>query len=275
MYVMSGPICSGARVLLLLAVFLGVLAAHAPSSHAQTPGLAEYYRSIWFQERAERLLTERGMRVTPFHADHLYSESDSLRWRHDRKAEADARADAAAARFRMQSLQAVRRIERPVYEDQFVRIPWAFYGSNDGHPVDTTSTRELRARLEAEYGSPTRTIVDLYDHNRRRVEDYLQFEYWFVLNDSIPLVVMDVGGPLDRGLVFASHAVYREILPDLKRMFGRHVTTLSEKAPYVDYFFNQLDRNWYLAGYDGNRYVLRRIRQPDLRQGRPWIGLIR
>lgn len=241
---------------------------------AQTPGLAEYYRSIWFQERSQRLLAERGMDVRPFKPDHIYSPSDSIRWQHDWRPRREARAAETAARFRMTSLRPVRRLERPVFEEQFTEIPRSYYGSNDLTPIDTTRTREIRARLEAAYGAPTRTVSDMYDERRRRVTDFIQFEYWFVLNDSIPLIVMDVGGPLERGLVFASEARYREMLPDLKRMFGRHVMTLSDREAYADYFYNELDRQWYLTGFDGSRYVMRRIRQPDLRQGRPWIGLI-
>jgi hypothetical protein len=239
---------------------------------AQTPGLADYYRSIWFQDRAERLLSERGLRIAPLDPAHIHATSDSIRWSLDWRERAEEMRREEAARIRMRSLRSVKRLERPVYEDQFVRIPRAYYGSESMMPIDTTRTRELRARLEAEYGAPARTVHDLYDHNRRRVEDYLQFEYWFIVNDSIPLIVMDVGGPLERGLVFATHAEYRGLLPDLKRMFGRHVANLTRRDPYADHFFNELDRRWYLTGFDGRRYILRQIRQPDLRQGRPWVG---
>jgi hypothetical protein len=259
------------RLLVLSSAFLFLLQTEA---RAQTPGLAEYYRSIWFQERFERLLNERGLAVAPFKPAHIHAESDSIRWKLDWRDRAEARRLEAESRFRMNSVQAVKRLERPVFEDDFVRIPRAYYGSNDHTPIDTTLTRELRARLEAAFGPPTRTVSDLYDHSRRRVEDFIQFEYWFVLNDSIPLIVMDVAGPLERGLVFATHASYRDMLPDLKRMFGRHVATLRKREAYADYFFNELDRSWYITGYDGARYILRRIRPPDLRQGRPWVGTL-
>lgn len=260
------------KALSLIIPFMFVLSSGAIDALAQTPDLADYYRSIWFQERSERMLRERGMNVAPFAAEHIHATSDSLRWNLDWRDRAEELRLAAESRVRMRSLRSVKRLERPVYEDRFISIPRAYYGSETMMPIDTTRTSELRARLEAEYGAPARTVHDLYDHNRRRVEDYIQFEYWFVVNDTVPLIVMDVGGPLERGLVFATHARYRDILPDLKRMFGRHVTSLTKRDPYADHFFNQLDGRWYLTGFDGRRYVFRQIRQPDLRQGRPWVG---
>lgn len=256
--------------LLLGAAWMALLSA--PPVQAQS--LAEYYRERWFRETAERILEERGMRAQPMAPAHLASTSDSIRWRHDLRHRLD-RSHIRRAPVDVRSVRAVRRLERPVFEDRFLSIQRTFISRTGRSPVDMERTRDLRARMEHEFGAPTRTVVDLYDEDRRRVQEYLQFEYWLIVNDSIPLIVMDVDGPFDRGLVFATEANYRELLPDLKRGFERTIMQVTRYGSYADYYYNEVERAWYVTGYDGERFVLRRIRTPDLRHGRPGVGMLR
>ncbi len=259
------------RLASILAVFfmIGPLAFVA-----EAQSLGEYYRERWFRDTAERILEERGLRAEPMPPAHLHSESDSIRWRHEWKHRLD-RSHVRVPMVNVTSVRAVRRLERPVFEDRFIGVRRAYIGTSRGSPMDIERTRDLRARLQHVFGAPTRSVTDLYDENRRRVEEYIQFEYWLLVNDTIPLVAMDVDGPFDRGLVISTDARYRELLPDLKLGFERELLRVEEYDPYADYYFNEVERAWYVTGYDGERFVLRRIRTPDLRHGRPSVGLLR
>ena len=239
---------------------------------ASSQDLAEHYRRLWFRENAERILERRGMRVEPFQADHLVSDSDSIRWRLD-MAPLLERRPVHVPLVQVGSMEAVRRLERPVYEDRFRRIPRSYLGSNVIAPMDTSLTIELRARMEYEYGTPTVVLGDY--HSEQRNQEHIQFEYWFHVNDTIPLVVIDVNGPFERGLVFATHAQYRELLPDLKQYFSRRVTAIEHRRHFADYYYNEADGRWYVTGYDGSRFILRRILRPNLNHGRPSPEMLR
>ena len=254
---------------LLMAVLLILF---APAAKGQD--LAETYRKRWFRETAERILNERGLWARPFPPAHLHSESDSIRWRHEWKDRLD-RSHVRVPAVNVQTIRAVRRLERPVYSDWFVDVPRAFIGAGGQSAMDIERTRALRARLQHQFGSPTRTVVDLYDQDRRQFDEYIQFEYWMIVNDSIPLIVMDVDGPFDRGLVLATDARFRDLLPDLKTGFERSFMRREDYEAYADYYFNEVERAWYVAGFDGERFVLRRIRTPSMQHGRPGIGMLR
>ena len=140
------------------------------------------------------------------------------------------------------------------------------------NPLDTVETKEIRARMQSRFGPPTRTLVELdYSRGLRR-EEYIQFEYWFILNDSIPMMVMDVNGPFEQGIVVAGDHRYRNILYTMRQSFlGRmmHEETL---APYVDYYYNYASRRWYRTGYDGQQFFTDPIGQPNLARGRPQLA---
>lgn len=259
------------QALAAVLVFLWIAASIQP---VQAQSLAEDYRKQWFRATAERILEQRGLRATPMPPDHLPSISDSIRWRHEWRHRLEERA-LRAPLIMVRSIRAVRRLERPVYEDRFIGIRRTYVGNGRQTPIDTMQTAELRARLQHAYGQPTRSLPDLYDESRKAVEEYIQFEYWLIVNDSIPLIVMDVDGPFDRGLVLATEAGSRHLLPDIKRGFAWDLFRIRERDRYADYYFNEVERAWYVTGFDGERFVLKRIRTPDLRHGRPWVGLLR
>lgn len=254
----------------LAALLVVVVGYGAETATAQD--LAEYYRQLWFRENAERILERRGMRVEPMDADHLVSDSDSIRWKLD-LAPLLERRPVNVPLIDVSSLAAVRRLERPVYEDRFARIPRSYLGSNKIAPMDTSLTIELRARMEYAFGTPTVLLGD-YQTSQRN-QEHIQFEYWFLVNDTIPLIVMDVNGPFERGLVFATHAQYRELLPDLKQFFSRRVTAIERRRHFADYYYNEADGRWYVTGYNGSRFVLRRISRPNLDLGRPSPEMLR
>lgn len=163
----------------------------------------------------------------------------------------------------------VPKLGRGWFKKEFREVRWSYIGSNSLTLIDTTYTRELRARLESEFGSPTQTIADLNDATNIRTGANIQFEYWFVINDTIPLMVMDVNGPFERGLVVASDHRYRGILAEIKEAFLGRLARSDSKARYADYYYLPEQKMWFMSGYDGERFFVDRISRPDLKLGRP------
>lgn len=252
----------GGLGLLILAVGT---ARPAPGQH-----ILDRYRSARFFEEAHRVLEANGRTAYVLPPIHLRTAVDSLR-----PLAEPAPAPAEAERFPLAERRAVLRLERSWFRREFGDTKWAFLGASSYlTPLDTTFTRELRARLEAQFGPPTRTLADL--SREEIVDEYIQFEYWFVVNDSIPARVMDVDGPYDRGLVVATDRRFREELPAFRDALLAPILEASERAPYVDYFYDTEVETWYRTGYDGEDFFLEPIPRSRIVPGRrPWLDTTR
>jgi len=172
--------------------------------------------------------------------------------------------------FPVHEARPVRKLERGWFEQTFEDTQWSFLGAGRYFSAfDTTMTRDLRARMQAVFGNPTQTLGDF---NLRKPRDqYVQFEYWIVVNDSIPVKVTDANGALDRGLIVSTSAEYRDQLRAFRRALLSPIME-ADPAPYVDYYFESETRRWYRAGYDGERYFLDRVYRYEMTPNRrPWI----
>jgi hypothetical protein len=151
----------------------------------------------------------------------------------------------------------VRRLERSWFQRRFADVQWAYLGETKHHTfLDTTRTPDLRARLEAHFGAPTRTLADrpLKKPPKRQA----QFEYWFVVNDSIPVQVMDTMGPKERGVIVAVERPYRDRLRALRDTLLAPLRTVP-RGPHVDYFYDRRRERWYRTGYNGRSFFLEQI----------------
>lgn len=170
------------------------------------------------------------------------------------------------------SLRVIRKLERPAFEERFDSVRWAFLQGRTFSVLDTTQTRDLRARMEAHFGPPTRTLAEVDSVEMQPREEVIQFEYWMIVNDSIPVVIVDVNGFVDRGVVFASDARYRNRLGELREAVLRPILDPLTRERYVDFYFHVESRTWFASGFDGASFFTRRIVRPDLTRGRPFIG---
>jgi len=170
--------------------------------------------------------------------------------------------------FREARVQYIPPDRRLLHHALFSLIPWSYLGTERVLPLDTTHTWRIRSALEAAYGPPTRTVVDLAGVPLS-FDNAFQFEYWFVVNDSIPVYLSDTGGPYDRGILFAVPAPYRERTLDVRDALMASVMESGILAPFADYFFEPETRRWYLAEFTGRRTRIRAISTPDLRAGPP------
>lgn len=150
--------------------------------------------------------------------------------------------------------------EQEGFLDRFREALWTNEGMRYS-ALDTTSTPELRARLNHHFGAPTRTAV------ARGVEGFegspdVQFEYWFVVNDSIPFVALDVDGPFGKGLVLAGDFDDAAVLGQLKRDLTEMLMARPRLMPYVDYYRHRERGQWVRTGYDGEDYFVVEIDRP-------------
>lgn len=261
----------GTPMFVVLAASLFLAGWSSSPASAQAQSLVERYRAARFKAQADRVLENYQTRPMP--AARLQVPTDSLReWLSVVFAVEEAPQEPEEPALTVSRWELVPKLGREWFRNKFVDTRWAFEGSNAIGTLDTTFTRELRARLQAAFGSPTQTIADLDYSNDAGSSEFIQFEYWFVLNDSIPLRVMDVNGPFERGLVVASRHAYRDLLPDIKETFLGRLAQTVEREAYVDYYHLPEQRLWFRTGFDGEKYFVDRISRPDLKLGRPLLS---
>ena len=159
-----------------------------------------------------------------------------------------------------------------MFQNRYGNTRWAFMQGVRREPIDTTATSDLRARLQAHFGPPTFTLSEMDSIRGLAAEALIQFEYWMLVNDSIPAMVLDANGPLGRGVVVATDARWREDLDRLRHGLLQPLFADPRREPFVDYFYQVDSAAWYVTGFDGASFFYRRIDPPDLRMGRPKLG---
>lgn len=267
------PVCEGLRLLVLCLGgglvgwgSLGGVGGGLPVAKAQAdtadeaPGLIERYRQARYRALARRHLQRHG-RLPVYPPERLPLPTDSLR--PPRSAQSST-ADTAPS-FPLRDVRRVRRLERDWFRTRFADTHWSFLGETGGYTfLDTTRTPALRARLQATFGAPTQTIADrpLKKPPRRTA----QFEYWFVVNDSIPVQVTDPLGPKGRGLIVAAARPYRDRLRALRDTLLAPLRD-ARRAPYADYYYDEQRERWYRTGFDGQVLFLEQIPGPRVVPG--------
>jgi hypothetical protein len=240
-------------------------------AEASSQDIIDLFQRQRFRIEAERLIREKGARVQPAQATMLPTRADSVRAVLARfSPHSESPMDAYEAPVVIDQVLVVRRFQRGWFEEQYGATKWSFIGNHRLEEIDTLRTNDLRSRLEAHFGAPSQTLVER-ERLRPRIDEAVQFEYWFVVNDSIPVIVSDVGGPTDRGLVFQTDDRFASQLPALRRALLGVLVDQPARAPYVDYFYHVLSDTWFRTGYDGRRFFMDRIRPPDLTRGRPLL----
>ena len=262
---------SGAWAVLVVLIWglVGTGSAEAQTQAADTLNLIDRYRTARVQALARQAL-RRGWTARALSPDSVPVRRPALLRRPN--ADENRSDDDASPRFPIDDVRAVHRLERGWFKDEHGGTDWSFLGASTHLTFfDTTYTRELRARLQAQFGDPTQTLADLPDTSRI---GEAQFEYWFVVNDSIPVRVSDANGPRDRGLIVATESRLRDRLPALRRALLRPLRQ-PKRGPYVDYYYDTTDdgtRRWYRAGFDGQSFFLNRIPRSDIVTGRrPYV----
>jgi len=150
------------------------------------------------------------------------------------------------------------------YMKRFDDLHWDSDGFTDRVELDGRQTNEIRARLQKVYGEPTRTLEDNIRLFGLNVNTAIQFEYWFVVNDSIPLMVIDVGGPFFEGLAYSIARGHRGQMHEIKKVLSDKLMSLGrdELANYADYYYSINHRQWYLVTHKDGLYRTNEISRP-------------
>lgn len=248
-----------------------ILLTRAQAQPADSLNLIPRYRMARYQLLAQQFVREMPMRVLP--PESIPVPADSL-------LAPSAGADTLVAEektdeptFPVDDLRRVRRLEHSWFQNRYGDTEWAFLGAGTQLTfLDTTRTWALRARLKSRFGPPTHTPAEVpLDQWREQPDstrdDLVQFAYWFVVNDSIPVRVTDVNGPTERGLIVSTDRRYRDRLVALRSaLLG--ALHRKERAQYVDYYYDDAARRWYRTGFDGRSFFRERISRRDVIPGR-------
>jgi len=244
-------------------------AAQTTQTTETDDSLIDRYREARYRVLARRQLRRQGpMPVRPLLR--IPTPTDSLRLVRPPRSSPTAQAPP----FPLDDVRPVRHLERGWFRDRFAETDWSFLGETADHTfLDTTRTPALRARLQARFGAPTQTLADA--PLDEPPTDRAQFEYWFVVNDSIPVQVMDVLGPKGRGLIVAADRAHRDRLRALRDTLLAPLRR-AERAPHVDYYYDARRERWYRTGFDGRSFFLDPISRGDIVPGRrPRLDTVR
>ena len=255
---------------LFLSSFLILFFLLPLAATAQTSDVVDLLVQQRTEVRIAELLEELGGKAFPRPPGHpgamtlyrLWAERNLAR----RKAIADSQAaeeERAAARANALGAEPIRwrkiaAEDQGEFLDRYREVFWQSIGTPN--PQDTLATSHFRARLNGLFGAPTRNAAAM-EQEEYAGSEFVQFEYWLIANDSIPILVLDIDGPFGRGLLVAADEAYTDdyaaIKDDLfEKMFK------SEPTPYADYYHSRERSQWYRTGFDGTEYFIREVRRP-------------
>lgn len=249
----------------LLAMTIGILVPVQPA-RAQQHDIISLYKQERARVIAERILQENRGGAEPHPVVILpVPQVEHLNAMIERTGAAPQ-----GPSFEITGVYVASNLQRGWYEDRLEDVDWTYIGNQQMTRLDTMMTREIRARLQSAFGDPTVKLGDLL---RDEVIEAAppQFEYWFMINGSIPLRIMDVNGPFERGLVTATGRQYRDRHLDIRRSFLQRLLAPGALAPYADYYFEKVTGQWFVTGFDGEQYHLGPSEPPARHIGTPQL----
>lgn len=169
----------------------------------------------------------------------------------------------AYAQFEAAEFEKVPNDNRTDFKRLTQTISLTGQGLYEDTKLDDKQTNEIRARLQAKFGAPTQTLNDLLNQPNFRPGKAIQFEYWFMVNDSIPLIVLDWNGPFGSGLTYGGASKYIDLMPQIKREFVQKLMSVEELGEFEDYFYSPEKEQWYNVSYKDGRFKNIEIDSPD------------
>ena len=235
----------------------------ATATYSEAQSVVDIYQRQYYRQQAMQWIRLSGERIQPRPYQSLPAPLDSISAA-NKETTTPTDVVQEPPPLSIRNIQRIPKLARGYFERRFKGQPWVFAGANRVVPLDTMMTREIRARLQARFGKPTRTIVD--DDPRQSVSegDIFQFEYWFVLDNEIPLVITDTNGPFERGVAVSTTEPFGAIVVSLRDALLRPIVESDQRAPFVDYYYDDEIAQWYRTGYDGVTFFLDPVNRPGL-----------
>lgn len=169
----------------------------------------------------------------------------------------------AFAQFEVPEFEKITKDRQEWFMNKFEDINWTGRGLYEDTEIDDRQTNELRARLQTAFGDPTKTIEDLINDSDFRLAQAIQFEYWFVVNDSIPLMILDIDGPFGTGLVYGGASRYIDLMPQIKRTFSNKLMRVDSLSPYQDYYYSPEREQWFSVIFRNEHFRTKEIKSPE------------
>lgn len=168
----------------------------------------------------------------------------------------------AYAQFEEPQFEKVTQERSEWFQNRFNDIKWTGQGLYGSTAIDNIKTNELRARLQAVFGDPTQKLEDLINQKNFRPGKAIEFEYWFTVNDSIPMMILDVDGPFGTGLVYGGASRYVDLMPQIKRTLSRKLMGVESLAPFQDYFYSPEREQWFNVTFQNGEHNVDEIESP-------------
>jgi hypothetical protein len=166
--------------------------------------------------------------------------------------------------FRVPTFRKVDNKDRAAFMTRFNQMrDMTGNGFQGETAIDRIPSTEIRARLQRQFGNPTVTVADFVGAQNVRPGNSIQFEYWFIVNDSIPMMILDSDGPFANGLVIGGSSRYVDRMPEVKRAFSDKLMSDRTLAEFNDYFYSPERELWYQIRYSNGKFETKTISVPD------------
>jgi len=164
--------------------------------------------------------------------------------------------------FKKPEFEKVSQTEWEQFQKRFEDIKWTGQGLYKKTTIDNIPTMELRARLQKAFGDPTKKLKDLIDTENFRPAKAIQFEYWFIVDDKYPLMILDVDGPFSSGLVYGGASKYIDLMPQIKRALSKKLMEVENMGEFRDYFYSPEREQWFNVAYRNGEFTREKIKSP-------------
>ena len=170
--------------------------------------------------------------------------------------------------FRVPEIRKVERAEAEQFNQEYIRrMQWTGQGFQAATAIDFIPAVELRARFQSLYGDPTRRLEDLILKPGFRLTEAIQYEYWFLVDEKIPIMVLDIDGPFATGLVYAGPIIYIDYFPEIKRTLSAELMKINRLEEFTDIFYSPERSQWYEISYVNGEFNTKEISRPARYRG--------
>lgn len=169
----------------------------------------------------------------------------------------------AYGQFEAPEFEKMTEDQRSEFTKDFDNISWTGRGLYEDTEIDDMQTNEIRARLQAAFGTPTKKLEDLIHTDNFRLAQAIQFEYWFVVDGNIPMMVLDVDGPFGEGLVYGGASKYIDLMPQIKRAFAQTLMKVDSLGQYQDFYYSPEREQWFRVSYKNGEHQTTEIDSPE------------
>jgi hypothetical protein len=164
--------------------------------------------------------------------------------------------------FRVPEFRKIELSEAAAFERQHRNVMWSGQGFQGRTAMDQIPAMELRARFQTVFGDPTKRLEDLITKPGFRLAEAIQYEYWFMVNESIPIMVLDIDGPFATGLVYAGPVASMDFLPEIKRALSAKLLGVNELSEFTDIFYSPERNQWFEITYKNGEFETKETPRP-------------